>query len=78
MPGRGTGVRELVTPMAKEALACGADGILVEVHCDPPNALRRAAVAFSGTVRGDDARAPADCHGRWEGAVTPEGFSGSD
>ena len=25
--------------MAKAALACGADGILVEVHYDPPNAL---------------------------------------
>jgi 3-deoxy-7-phosphoheptulonate synthase len=38
-PSHGTGFRELVTPMAKAALACGADGILVEVHSDPPNAL---------------------------------------
>ena len=38
-PSHGTGLRELVSPMAKAALACGADGILVEVHCDPPNAL---------------------------------------
>jgi len=38
-PSHGTGLRELVPPMAKAALACGADGILVEVHCDPPNAL---------------------------------------
>ncbi|HEV8150350.1 MAG TPA: 3-deoxy-7-phosphoheptulonate synthase [Gemmatimonadales bacterium] len=38
-PSHGTGLRELVTPMAKAALACGADGILVEVHHDPPNAL---------------------------------------
>jgi 3-deoxy-7-phosphoheptulonate synthase len=38
-PSHGTGFRELVAPMAKAALACGADGILVEVHCDPPNAL---------------------------------------
>ncbi len=38
-PSHGTGLRELVTPMAKAALACGADGILVEVHCDPPSAL---------------------------------------
>ncbi|HEV8357951.1 MAG TPA: 3-deoxy-7-phosphoheptulonate synthase [Gemmatimonadales bacterium] len=38
-PSHGTGLRELVTPMAKAALACGADGLLVEVHCDPPNAL---------------------------------------
>jgi 3-deoxy-7-phosphoheptulonate synthase len=38
-PSHGTGFRELVAPMAKAALACGADGILVEVHSDPPNAL---------------------------------------
>ncbi len=38
-PSHGTGFRSLVTPMAKAALACGADGLLVEVHYDPPNAL---------------------------------------
>ncbi len=38
-PSHGTGFRELVPAMAKAALACGADGIIVEVHCDPPNAL---------------------------------------
>jgi 3-deoxy-7-phosphoheptulonate synthase len=38
-PSHGTGFRELVPAMAKAALACGADGILVEVHHDPPNAL---------------------------------------
>ncbi|HZN54797.1 MAG TPA: 3-deoxy-7-phosphoheptulonate synthase, partial [Candidatus Polarisedimenticolaceae bacterium] len=38
-PSHGTGLRELVAPMAKAALACGADGLLVEVHCDPPRAL---------------------------------------
>jgi 3-deoxy-7-phosphoheptulonate synthase len=38
-PSHGTGVRELVAPMARAAVACGADGLLIEVHCDPPNAL---------------------------------------
>ncbi|MGQ0702173.1 MAG: 3-deoxy-7-phosphoheptulonate synthase [Gemmatimonadales bacterium] len=38
-PSHGTGLRELVPPMAKAALACGADGILVEVHYDPAQAL---------------------------------------
>jgi len=38
-PSHGTGLRELVPPMAKAALACGADGLLVEVHCDPTQAL---------------------------------------
>jgi 3-deoxy-7-phosphoheptulonate synthase len=34
-PSHGTGVRELVIPMAKAAAACGADGLIVEVHHDP-------------------------------------------
>lgn len=38
-PSHGTGVRELVAPMALAAAACGADGIMVEVHEDPPAAL---------------------------------------
>jgi 3-deoxy-7-phosphoheptulonate synthase len=38
-PSHGTGIRELVEPMAKAAVACGADGIMVEVHCDPKNAM---------------------------------------
>lgn len=38
-PSHGTGIRELVPPMANAAAACGADGILVEVHRDPAHAL---------------------------------------
>jgi len=38
-PSHGTGIREYVAPMAKAAIACGADGLLIEVHADPPNAL---------------------------------------
>lgn len=38
-PSHGTGVRELVGPMAYAAAACGADGIIVEVHPDPARAL---------------------------------------
>jgi 3-deoxy-7-phosphoheptulonate synthase len=34
-PSHGTGVRELVIPMARAAAACGADGVIVEVHHDP-------------------------------------------
>jgi 3-deoxy-7-phosphoheptulonate synthase len=37
-PSHGTGVRDLVTPMALAAAACGADGLLVEVHDNPPDA----------------------------------------
>ena len=38
-PSHGTGKWELVTPMAKAAIAAGADGIMVEVHPKPENAL---------------------------------------
>ena len=38
-PSHGTGLRELVPPMAFAAAACGADGLLVEVHCRPEQAL---------------------------------------
>ena len=38
-PSHGTGLRDKVTPMARAALAAGADGILVEVHPNPDRAL---------------------------------------
>ncbi|MDH3225226.1 MAG: 3-deoxy-7-phosphoheptulonate synthase [Gemmatimonadota bacterium] len=38
-PSHGTGIRGLVAPMAKAAVACGADGVMVEVHVDPTRAL---------------------------------------
>jgi 3-deoxy-7-phosphoheptulonate synthase len=38
-PSHGTGRRDFVPPMAKAALAAGADGLLVEVHPDPAQAL---------------------------------------
>lgn len=38
-PSHGTGIREFVAPMAKAALACGADGLMIEVHCNPKVAL---------------------------------------
>ena len=38
-PSHATGVRYLVKPMSIAAFASGADGIMVEVHPDPVNAL---------------------------------------
>ncbi|MFC1556745.1 3-deoxy-7-phosphoheptulonate synthase [candidate division KSB1 bacterium] len=37
-PSHGTGVRSLITPMAKAAVAVGADGIMVEIHPNPEEA----------------------------------------
>jgi 3-deoxy-7-phosphoheptulonate synthase len=38
-PSHGTGVRSLVTPMAKAAVVVGADGLIVEVHPRPEEAF---------------------------------------
>ena len=38
-PSHGTGHRDMVTPMARAAVAAGADGLLVEVHPSPDRAL---------------------------------------
>lgn len=38
-PSHATGIRYLVKPMSVAAIAAGADGIMVEVHPDPVNAL---------------------------------------
>lgn len=37
-PSHGTGIASLVTPMCTAAVAAGADGLIIEVHPDPPNA----------------------------------------
>ena len=38
-PSHGTGIRELVTPLSRAAAAVGADGIIVESHLKPEEAL---------------------------------------
>jgi 3-deoxy-7-phosphoheptulonate synthase len=38
-PSHGTGHWDLVAPMAKGAVACGADGLIIEVHPRPEEAL---------------------------------------
>ncbi len=38
-PSHGTGRRDKVAPMARAAVAAGADSIIVEVHCTPDKAL---------------------------------------
>jgi 3-deoxy-7-phosphoheptulonate synthase len=43
-PSHGTGHWEYVTPMAKAAVACGADGLMIEVHVRPE-------IAFSDGIQ---------------------------
>ena len=38
-PSHGTGIRGKVTPMARAAVAAGADGLMIELHPNPPQAL---------------------------------------
>ena len=46
-PSHGTGRRDMVPPMARAAVAAGADGILVEVHPTPERALSDAQQTIS-------------------------------
>ena len=38
-PSHATGVRNYVAPLAKAAVACGCDGLMIETHPDPAHAL---------------------------------------
>jgi 3-deoxy-7-phosphoheptulonate synthase len=38
-PSHGTGLRSKVVPMARAAVAAGADGLMIEVHPDPDHAM---------------------------------------
>jgi 3-deoxy-7-phosphoheptulonate synthase len=38
-PSHGTGIRAKVIPMARASVAAGCDGLMIEVHPDPPSAL---------------------------------------
>lgn len=46
-PSHATGTSRLVRPMALSAVAAGADGLLIEVHNDPMNALCDGALAIT-------------------------------
>ena len=46
-PSQGTGRRELVAPMSRAAVACGADGLIVEVHPNPDKAIKDGAQSMT-------------------------------
>jgi len=52
-PSHGTGHRSLVRPMALAAAAVGADGLIIEVHPDPPRARSDADQSLSFPEFGD-------------------------
>ncbi|MBW4556181.1 MAG: 3-deoxy-7-phosphoheptulonate synthase [Trichormus sp. ATA11-4-KO1] len=45
-PSHAVGKRELVTPMAKAAIACGADGLIIECHPEPEKSVSDARQAL--------------------------------
>jgi 3-deoxy-7-phosphoheptulonate synthase len=51
-PSHGTGRRELVTPLSKAALAVGADGLIIEVHPRPEEALSDGAQSLTPELFG--------------------------
>jgi 3-deoxy-7-phosphoheptulonate synthase len=52
-PSHGTGRRELIRPMSRAAIACGADGLMIEVHDQPSKALSDGSQAITPQVLGD-------------------------
>jgi 3-deoxy-7-phosphoheptulonate synthase len=52
-PSHGTGLRAKVIPMGRAAIAAGADGLIVEVHPDPPHALSDGAQSLYPEQFGD-------------------------
>jgi 3-deoxy-7-phosphoheptulonate synthase len=46
-PSHAVGKRELVAPMAKAAVACGADGLIMECHPEPEKSVSDARQALS-------------------------------
>ncbi len=66
-PSHGTGVARYVTPMAKAAMAAGADGVMVEMHPNPKSALSDGSQALtpeSFTALMHELRKLAACVGR--------------
>ena len=52
-PSHGTGHREYVPAVSRAAIAAGADGIMVEVHPSPDNALSDGIQSLSFSEFGD-------------------------
>ncbi len=45
-PSHAVGKRELIAPMSRAAIACGADGLIIESHCTPDKSISDAAQAI--------------------------------
>lgn len=52
-PSHGIGIRRMVPPMARAAIAAGADGLMIEAHPDPDNALSDSQQTISPSTLGE-------------------------
>lgn len=52
-PSHGTGIASLVLPMSLAAVACGADGLIIEVHPDPKKAVSDGAQSLTPAAFAD-------------------------
>lgn len=66
-PSHGTGRISLIGPMSEAAAACGADGLIVEVHRNPAEALSDKEQALTPKQFGDIARRSRAVHKFMEG-----------
>lgn len=49
-PSHGTGLRHMIAPMSRAAIAAGADGLIIETHYDPDSAISDAAQTISNEM----------------------------
>ena len=66
-PSHATGVARLVKPMALAAAACGANGLMIEVHNDPPHAMCDGAQSLTPEAFADVAAAVRQVRAALEG-----------
>lgn len=74
-PSHAVGKRELVAPLAKAAIACGADGLIIECHPEPEKSVSDARQALSLEDMAklvDELRPVATAVGRNIRAIAPE------
>ena len=70
-PSHGTGKRDLVDSMCRASVACGADGLILEVHNDPEHAMTDGAQSLTPQQFADDDEGDqADRAGGGSGGVT--------
>ena len=75
-PSHATGKRSLVPPLARAAVAIGADGLMVEVHPRPEKAVSDGAQSLTFAEFDDMMRRPAAVRGAVEGGARGRGRGG--